>query len=307
MQIKLVNYSGNGYNEIDNIEVKSDAIMAIDGSTSDTGLSIIDLKTKGLIARMLISRDELSESPVRYKLELKKLVLSIVLNNVNIKHIAYEEPCIYHKSAIKNLFMLRSFVEEMIIENEPKLNYINHFEVANTRWKKIFLYPDKMTNNTENDKQLVNTKVKQIYSLVGDIDFNETDSIGLGYASAEIINGEKNFELLSKKKPTAFKYEIIFDNESNPEFIIEDIIDGNYKIPQKVKDNGIKIKELGNREKLETKIYEELQDEDCVLVISFNKLKHGDVVMKYNLSNLLNDNINAIVWRKTRKKLKEWS
>jgi hypothetical protein len=306
MKVKLVNYSGNGYNDIGNIQVTSEAVLAIDGSTSDTGVSIISIKDKSLIARMLVSREELSESPVRYKLKLKELVLGIIKNNTNIKHISYEEPCIYHKSAIKNLFMLRTFIEEMIIENEPDLDYINHFEVANTRWKKIFLYPDKMVNDTEKDKQAVNDKVKKIYGLTGDIDLNESDSIGLGYASAEILNGDKDFELESKKKPSKFLYEIRFEDEYDTDLVIGYVIDGEYDLPKKVTEQGMKLKELGNREKLENKIYAEMQDEDCVLIIKLNKLKHGDVVMQYNLSNYENDVIHAIVWRKSRKKLKQY-
>ena len=305
MKVNVVNYTGYGsYEELDDIRVRDgNAIMSIDGSTSTTGISILNMDTKGLLARMNIVRDDMTESPVRYKIKLKQLVLSIIKQNPLIKYISYEEPCIYHKSAIKNLFMLRSFIEEMIIENEPELNYLRHFEVANTRWKKIFLYPEKMSNNTEQDKARVNEKVKKIYSLWGDLDLNESDAIGLGYATLEILRGEKNFELES----TAFKYNIEFEDEPETDFVIEHILDEEceYKIPKKLYENGIKIKDLGDREKLDDKIYSELQNEDCILLLSFKSKKHGDIAMKYGLTGN-SDIMHAIVWRKTRKKIKEW-
>lgn len=306
MRVDIVNYTGIGYNDVKYIDIKSTALISIDGSTSTTGLSIIDTKTKGLLARMSIIRDEISESPVRYKLQLKKLVLEILQSNSNIKYIFYEEPCIYHKSAVKNLFMLRSFIEEMIIENEPTLDYIQHFEVANTRWKKIFLYPDKISNNTELDKQKINERVKGLYSLSGNIDLNQTDAIGLGYAACEVLNGDKDFELESKKKPTKFLYNIVFSDEEYIELVIEDLLNNKFKIPAKLFENGIKIKHLNDREDLDTKIYTELQNEDCILVMDLNKLKHGDIVLKYNLGSYVNNNIHTIVWRKTRKKLKQY-
>lgn len=305
MDIKIVNYSGNKKDSIDDLCIEEEAVLALDGSTSRTGISIIT-RQKGLIARMRLTRQEVSESPVRYKLNLKNFVLDILNRYANIKYIAYEEPCIYHKSAIKNLFMLRTFIEELIIENEPKFNYIRYFEVANTKWKKIFLHPIKLQNDTEKDKKAVNDKVKIIYNIGDDLTFDESDCIGLGYATVEVINGEKDEKLTSQKKPSKFNYEIEFADEEDEYITIESILEGEYNIPKKVIENGIKIKELSNRERLENKIYTEMQDEDCVLLIKFDTNKHGNVVMKYGLSGLLNETIYAVVWRKSRKKLKQW-
>lgn len=305
MEIKLVNYSGNGYNDVNDILVSNKAILAIDGSTSITGICLLDVNTKSLIARARVIRDEIHESPVRYKLALKDFVYQLLVKFPNIQIISYEEPVIYHASAVKNLFMLRTFVEELIIEHEPDLNYIQHFEVANTRWKKIFLYPDKMKNKTDEDKQAVNEKVKRIYNIGGDLDLNESDAIGLGYATVEILNGEKNFELESKKKPTKFQYNIEFTTEDEVG-AIQDIEFDKYGIPEKIIDNGIEFRELGNKDKLEDKIYTELQNADFVLVLCFDITKHGDIAMKYGLSNLDTNEVKAIVWRKTRKKIKEW-
>ena len=64
-------------------------LMGIDGSSSNTGISVISTDPVfGLIMRAFPDKDE---SPVRYKVELKKKLIEIFEKHPNITEVYYEE------------------------------------------------------------------------------------------------------------------------------------------------------------------------------------------------------------------------
>ena len=121
---------------VTDIVVNGYALMAIDGSTSNSGVAIMRQHDCAILYIISAERDKKNESPVRYKIELKRAIKDILARNRFIDQIYYEEPVIANLSAVSNLFMLRAFIEEMIIENEPDFDYLQHYEVPNMRWKK---------------------------------------------------------------------------------------------------------------------------------------------------------------------------
>lgn len=288
----------------ENLAVTNYALLAIDGATSNTGLAIIR-ESDGAIMYTISATREKQEEPVRYKLRLKNFVKDILLRNRFISQIYYEEPTIANKSAIKNLFMLRSFIEEMIIENEPTFDYIKHYEVNNMRWKREFLAPDKVPFGTDNQKKAVRDKLIKALPFLDSISQDEVDAISLGYvASKHLVNGNDDGgqELVSKKKARPFQYSIDFIGaDSDDDAFIEfyDVYSG----PEKILQNGISFTEIDSRINFEKHIYNTMSDEDKVLIVKFSSEKHGDVILKHKIGYLSTqyDYIYAIVWRKTRK------
>ena len=120
------------------IQVQFYSVLCIDGSTSNTGLSIMR-ESDGALLYLLRAEREGDESPVRYKIRLKRTVEEILRRNRYISQIIYEEPVVANIASVKNLFMLRTFAEEIIIENEPEFDTIKHIEISNMRWKRIVL------------------------------------------------------------------------------------------------------------------------------------------------------------------------
>ena len=64
---------------------------------------------------------ESGEEPVRYKVRLKELIAELLRENRNINYVYYEEPIIEYATAVPNLMMLRTTVQELKIENEPRI------------------------------------------------------------------------------------------------------------------------------------------------------------------------------------------
>lgn len=140
---------------IEQVKVPDNAVMSIDGSTTNTGVAIIQKSSGGLYFTISFTREKSQgETPVQYKVRLKRAINQILQNNTLIDTIYYEEPFIGYASAAPNLMMLRTSIEEIIVENEPLLNYIKHAEINNKHWKKLFLVPDKVPNGTELEKRL---------------------------------------------------------------------------------------------------------------------------------------------------------
>lgn len=290
--------------QLENVAVANYALLAIDGSTTNTGLAIIR-QSDGAIMYTASASKEKDEEPVRYKLRLKNYVKDLLLRNRFIDQIYYEEPTISHLSAVKNLFMLRSFIEEMIIENEPTFDYLKHYEVNNMRWKKEFLHPEKVPFGTDNQKKAVRDKLEKSLPFLSVVTQDEIDAIGLGYAAAKhLMNGNDNGgeELVSKKKTRPFQYNSLFigadcDDDAFVEFY--DVYNG----PEKILENGISFSEIDTRVNFDKHICNTMGDDDKVLIIKFNSNHHGDVILKYRIGYLSTqyEYIYAIIWRKSRK------
>lgn len=288
---------------LEDINVQQYAILAIDGSTSNSGLAIMRESDGALLYSMCATRDSSGETPVHYKIRLKRQVADILRHNKYIKEVYYEEPVISNITAVANLFMLRTFLEEMIIENEPEFDYIQHYEISNMRWKKEFLAPEKIPSGTENQKKAVRAKIEKGLPFLNKVTQDEIDAICMGFvACVNKIKGNDGKELQSKKKARPFKYNIEFIGSDTDDGMLTELYDI-YKGPEKLLENGISFTEIDGRKNFEKHIYDTMSDEDKLLIIKFNTKYHGDIILKHKVGNLAAqyDNLYALVWRVTRK------
>lgn len=289
---------------LEDINVQQYAILAIDGSTSNSGLAILRESDGALMYSMCATRDASGETPVHYKIRLKRQVADILRRNKYIQQVYYEEPVIANITAVANLFMLRTFIEEMIIENEPEFDYIKHYEVSNMKWKKLFLAPDKVPSGTENQKKAVRAKVEQGLPFLNKVTQDEIDAICMGYVACTTLKeGGSGDDLQSKKKVRPFKFNSVFIGADEDDNMLTEFYDI-YNGPKKLLENGISFTEIDGKTKFEQHIYNTMgPDDDKVLIIKFSSKHHGNVVLEHRIGNLAAqyDYIYAVVWRVTRK------
>ena len=288
--------------DIDNLLIDKSTYLAIDGSTSNTGIALVDYKLN-LVGSGAFSRNKKEESPVRYKINFKKMLTQFLLNNKNIVGVFYEEPCIDNISAVKNLFMLRTVVEEIIIENEPRLDYIKYSEVNNTRWKKSFLgEEEKLKQTGEEQKLQVRRKLINISPVFSELTMDETDALGMCIAG---INAIRNGEDLGKtKKVKEFTFEIGFTGGEESEDDLQWIIDDCYDGPKKLLDKQINFAELTGKEKnFNLEICRAIGEEDNIAIIKYTSKAFGNVAIRYRIGGIVseNDYIYAVAWRRSRK------
>lgn len=292
---------------IENIIINEPAIISIDGSTSNTGISIHRSSDAAVYCTISVSRDKSgsdTESPVRYKLRLKKFVTDVLRRFPCITQVLYEEPCLDNPTAIPNTMMLRTFVEELIIENEPEFDKLYHVEINNKRWKKLFLYPEPCPVGTEREKEAVKNKILRAFPYFKDISQDEMDAIGMGVAYVSFIrSGNDRDAIKSRKAIKPFEYVARFvggDDDEDLMIQFPEVYDG----PQKILSNGVNFSTIKKTTKFDRYIYETMGEEDKVLVVKYKSKDHGDVTLKNNIGELaLNfEYIYAIVWRKSRKK-----
>lgn len=290
--------------QAEDIKVRDYSILAIDGSTSNSGLAIMRESDGALTYSMCATREASKETPVHYKIRLKRQVAEILRNNKFITQVYYEEPVIANPSSVANLFMLRTFIEEMIIENEPEFDYVKHYEISNMRWKKEILAPAKIPSGTENQKKAVREKVEGMLPFLNKVTQDEIDAIAMGYIVCKLAkDGKTGEDLQSKKKVRPFKYEIRFIGADDDEMAFNDFFDV-YDGPEKLLDQSISFTEITSRTKFEQHLYDTMgSDGDRVLVIKFPSKTHGDLILKHRIGNLAAQwqYIYAIVWRVARK------
>lgn len=288
----------------EDIDVQNYAILAIDGSTSNSGLAIMRECDGALMYCISAEREDSKETPVHYKIRLKRAVADILRRNRFIKQVYYEEPVVANITAIPNLFMLRTFIEEMIIENEPEFDYIKHYEVPNMRWKKELLAPDKVPVGSEKQKKAVKDKILQSLPFLSKVTQDELDAIGLGYVVCKYNMDGKNVEdLQSKKNRRPFKFNSIFIGANKDDDMLMEFSDL-YNGPESILQNGVCLLEIDGRQSFTKAIYEEMGDDDKLLIIKFSTKHHGNVILEHKIGNLSAqyDYIYAFIWRVTRKK-----
>lgn len=289
---------------VEDIDISNYAIMAIDGSTRNSGIAIIRQFDGGLLYSISASRDTSGdETPVQYKVRLKRAVKEILLKNRMIAEVYYEEPIIANISSVSNLFMLRTFVEELIVENEPTFDYLKHFEISNMRWKKEFLVPDKVPQGTENQKKAVREKLERALPFLNVVSQDEIDAICMGCVVVKTEKaGASGEELQSKKKARAFKYKVEFFGADSDEDLFADFW-SLYGGPKSILENGVYLFDLGPRSDFDKTIYERMGSDDKLLVLKFASGKHGNVVLKHKIGGLAAQYkyIYAVVWRENRR------
>lgn len=305
--------------------IGGDILMAIDGSSARTGIAFIDYVGETLLGTIAVERNA-KEDYVDYKVRLKSTLKRCMDKHIKVlKRIFYEEPFVGFVSATKVLMTIRTTVSEIKLENSPIYNDIKYAEVSNTKWKKIFLYPNKVPSDSKLQKLAVQEKVDVIFgSMVKDgtdgghriFTEDECDAIGLGIACLKTLKqGFDEQELISKMKPRPFKYNIQFlvataDDQSEAELRgAEAFFDYSptWKIPQSVIDNGISILTLNGRGLFDKQIFEAMGQDDKVLLVSFKGGKYVNVIIENKRTELCreyddNEYIIAFVWRVSRKR-----
>ena len=286
------------------IHVNEEAILSIDGSTSNSGLAILRKRDGAMYSCISVTRES-GEEPVRYKVRLKELIAELLRENRNINYVYYEEPIIEYATAVPNLMMLRTTVQELKIENEPEFNYIGNSEINNKKWKKVFIAPEKLPDTSEAQKNVVRDKLIKYMPMLNAVSQDEIDAIAMGYAALKMVAmGYSEEELQSKKKAKPFQYNIDFVGAENEEFAVEYFFDSGTKVPASVLSNGIKYVEINKKANFDKTIYSEMGPDDKLLIIGFPSDEHSDLVLKYKIGTLaaMNSFLYAFVWRKARKK-----
>ena len=120
--------------DIKDMTVNEKAIMSIDGSTTCSGVCVMDMQ--GMILYSIAFKRTEGETPVQYKVRWKRSLLDIFTRNRSITNVFYEEPFLGYAEAAKVLMMLRTSVEELIEEESPDLAYLKLIEVSNKKWKR---------------------------------------------------------------------------------------------------------------------------------------------------------------------------
>ena len=309
---KIISYNDNGELtwvrvNLEDIGVNKNCAIAIDGSTTGTGCSIVELDTGNLVSSILFSRDKKSgESKVRYKVELKRALYKLLINNRKfISYVFYEEPFIQYAGAASALLMLRTSVEELIVENEPELDHIKYGEVNNKKWKKEWLDPEPCPTGSELEKEAVRKKMVQAIPLMAEVSQDEIDSAAMGFVVVRKIGLGEEDDLKSKKKRRPFQYNVEFIGADKEDDMLQEFSDSldEFKIPKRVLENGIRIQRINGYGKFDNKVYEAMADDDLLLILEYNSKHHGNMTLKHRIGHLTAEyeNIYAIIWRKSRK------
>lgn len=288
--------------ELENIRVTEPCIVSIDGSTDITGVGILRESDGAIMYSIAFIAEHKDESPVQYKVRLKRAMYSLIKNNTLIKEFFYEEPFLGYATAAPNLMMLRTFVEELKFEYEPELDYIAYTEVNNQKWKRLFLTPDKVPGGTEAQKQAVRNKLVLALPFLASVTQDEIDAIAMGFTAVVKLRDGLKEELKSRKKTRPFMYNIQFigaDSDENMQTELFDICEA----PKSVLENGMAMINLSSRGNWDSSIYESMGSDDKLLILKFPSNRHGNIVLKYKIGHLTEcfGYIYALVWRKARK------
>lgn len=289
--------------DISNLRVSEHCCIAIDGSTATTGITVVRYSDNFPLFIIRISREE-SEAPVKYKVMLKRVLKDLLENNPMIVESVYEEPTLRFASAVKNLFMLRTSVEELVYENEPQFDYLKYPEINNKRWKRLWIAPDKLKGTSDEEKVQIANKFKMMFPYFTDVVQDEMDSTGLGMIYVYCRNAGYDIkDLESKKKAHKFDFKVEFIGADDDECAFMDLIEMENS-PKFLFDAGVTLVDFTSRGELDKAIYEAMGSDDKIVIIKYKSSSHGNINLKYNLGRLAAeyDYIYAVAWRKNRKR-----
>lgn len=286
------------------IVVPTYSLMGIDGATGNSGIAIVRESDAALLYLIDATRDKSVESPVRYKIMLKKEITELLRRNHYIHEVYYEQPIVGNVTAIPNLFMLRVFIEEMIIENEPEFNYLGNFEVNNTHWKKLLIGEEaKLPQQSDAQKAIVREYITSRIPVLSQCTQDCIDAFGLASVAAKNKqHGLDGKDLTPKKATRPFKYNSIFAAADDDEAILTEFQDL-YNGPEKLIQNGVSIVYINKREKFDKAVYEAMGDDDRILIVRFDSSSHGNLILEHNIGSLAAqyEYLYAIIWRANRK------
>lgn len=287
---------------IEGLQVCEPCLLSIDGSTSNTGMAVIRMRDGALLFTVSAKYDSEDASAVHYKIKLKKLISMFLLNNKQLNRVYYEEPIISHVTAVANLMMLRTSVQELLIEND--LNYVDYAEIPNMSWKKWFLAPEKIPNGSDAQKSAVTKKLVKYMPFLSCLTQDEVDATAMGvYAVHTLKDNNMDSSVLKankKQKPFSFKYKFLGADSDECLGDLMQLYDG----PSELIDKGIPMCNMGRRQKFEQAVYDTIGSEDRLCIIKFESKNHGNVILQYRLGNLAAqfEYIYALCWRSYRKK-----
>lgn len=285
--------------ELDNIEsikLAEECVLGID-CASHTGLSIISLQEGTPLYSLYITRGT-KDSKVRYKIGLKRVLKQLLYQCPEIKYIAYEEPYMRKFGVAESLLTFKTLLEEIIIEEEPKLDYIQCMMMPNKTWKKTLL--GKLPqSNSKVEKSLITQYITNIYPMYADVSQDERDALGIAITLRKHIIGD--IKIVRKKKVRAFKYEIQFIEGTRLDEVVTHKLPTNL-IPDKVRANGIITGKLIKNADINKKIYRLMTEDDKVIVLEMKTKNVPQLIEAYNLGEISTPNLYAVVWRKNRKK-----
>lgn len=288
---------------LENLNITDYATLGIDGSTTNTGVSIIRRSDGAQYATIAFTRDKRHETPVEYKVYWKRYMYDLLMRNRLINMVIYEEPFCGYATAAPNLFMLRSSMEELMVEHRPDLDFVTRTEINNKRWKKNLITPEKVPADTELQKAKIREKVVAIAPWMANVSQDEMDAYGMTYTSVNILrNGGTISELESNKPVHKFKYNAQFISADDDEGLYIDLLD-KCEAPKSVLENGISIIELKRKENFDKIIYKAMGEDDKLLILKFRSDTHGDIVLEHRLGDMLvHEYIYGIIWRVGRKR-----
>lgn len=296
--LQLVNFGDN----LEVVKFADNVLMAIDGSTTCSGVAFLRT-SDGAYCGSIAFIHEKGETAVEYKVAWKRALHQIFRQTVGVlKTVVYEEPFIGYANAAKNLLMLRTSVEELIAENKSELSYIQYFEVANGRWKKRFLAPDKVPSGTDAQKKAIRDKILSSLPFLDSITQDECDATGLGFVTAKELSNGSEEDLKSKKKIRPFQYNIEFYGADTDDGALE-VIANETRAPEKLMELGFGFTAIERYQRLDDLVCQVIGEDDTVQIIRLPSSKCGNIALKYRISHLTEayEYLYLVVWRKSRK------
>lgn len=286
-------------NKIQEIEVIDSVVMGVDCSTTCTGVTIYSVAKKEPIYTFACKRSD-NELAVRYKVYLKSFMTALILQiKSKLSDIYYEEPFVgqYVESSM-TLISMRTFIPEILIENEDKLNRVIEFhEVNNKSWKRDLL-DGKVPSSTELEKKAIADKINKLYSCYKELTQDEHDSLGIAMYGIHTLQGSAELKVKYNKGYALSGQFIGADSDTVAYNELEYVLDD---IPKRLKDAEIKLVNVGKKQDVEDEVYKALHQKDIIILAKFVPQEHGRMLLKYQLGELTNsDFIYWYVWRKAK-------
>ena len=291
---------------LEDICIGKRCIISVDASTDNTGYAIIDITSGELICTMQLKRE--SENLAQYGMKSQYVLGKIFEQCPSIEYIVYEEPFIQWVQSATVLIGLRAFYYSFVEEQKAKGRVLEMIEIANTKWKKVFLAPKKLPPSSAEHKGMIASKFKELFPNI-EVTQDEMDASGLGLSFIQEykekgLGGVKE-ELVSKAKVHPFKYNVEFLGADSLDDCLEELsycMNG-YKIPKKVMENGLKVESISSRGKFDNYVYKAMGESDCLLLVEFKSNTHANVILEHKLGYLAEDYdyLYALIWRKSRK------
>lgn len=290
--------------DIDQFKLNTPTVISIDGSTTCTGISFLNLQYNALMGTMALERES-GETPIQYKLRFKELMLKL-LRRLTVTYIGYEDPFTNgNDTTNKVLFTLRTAVEELKEEYKPEFDNSVLIYINNMHWKKIFL-DGKVPNSTPLAKKAIKEKVLSVLPFMSVCTQDEMDATGMGFSMLQKINDGRTDDIRVQKKVKPFKYVAEFIGADDDSEFFDEFIEmkSEFKIPSRVLDGDMAMYQIDGRGIFDNHVYKCMGEEDRLIVVKFKSTTHANVILENRLSDLVHSNkyIYAIIWRKSRKK-----